>query len=167
MSQAVEDAIHAERRRVFWQQFRRAAAGVAADPSAAAEEQAEVASFDGTLLDGLDSEGIPRVSTRPQRGDIWHVDFGRPMGREEGAGSRPAVVMSTDAFNDSGAGLAILAPLTTAQRGYPSRVKIRPGTSGLKETSWAAVEHLRSVSVLRLREYREAWSARSSTTSSE
>jgi mRNA interferase MazF len=94
------------------------------------------------------------VTTRPQRGDIWHVDFGRPTGHEQGAGSRPAVVISADEFNDSGAGLAIVAPLTTAQKGYPSRVKIRPGASGLRETSWAAVEHLRSISVLRLREYR-------------
>jgi mRNA interferase MazF len=76
------------------------------------------------------------------------------MGHEQGAGSRPAVVISTDEFNESGAELAIVAPLTTAQRGYPSRVKVRPGASGLRETSWAAVEHLRSISVLRLREYR-------------
>ncbi len=60
MSQAVEDAIHAERRRVFWQQFRAAAARVAADPAAAAEEQADSALFEGALLDGLEGEGIPR-----------------------------------------------------------------------------------------------------------
>jgi len=94
------------------------------------------------------------VSTRPQRGDIWQVEFGRPVGNEQGAGLRPAVVISSNGFNDSGAGLAIVAPLTTAQRNYPSRIRIRPGSSGLLETSWAAVEHLRSVSVLRLREYR-------------
>ena len=82
------------------------------------------------------------------------MDFGRPTAYEQGAGSRPAVVISTNEFNDSGAGLVIVAPLTTAQRGYPSRVRIRPGASGLRETSWAAVEHLRSISVLRLREYR-------------
>ncbi len=94
------------------------------------------------------------MSTRPQRGDIWQVEFGRPVGHEQGAGLRPAVIVSADEFNDSGAGLTIVAPLTTAQRGYPSRVRIRPGASGLREASWAAVEHLRSVSVLRLREYR-------------
>jgi hypothetical protein len=60
MSQAVEDAIHAERRRVFWQQFRAAAAGVAADPEAAAQEQAEAASWEGTLVDGLEGEAIPQ-----------------------------------------------------------------------------------------------------------
>jgi hypothetical protein len=59
MSQAVEDAIHAERRRVFWQQFREAAATVEADPAALADEQAETALFEGTLLDGLEGEDVP------------------------------------------------------------------------------------------------------------
>jgi hypothetical protein len=60
MSQAVEDAIHAEQRRVFWQQFREAAGRVSADPTAAAEQQAETAFFEGTLLDGLEGEPIPQ-----------------------------------------------------------------------------------------------------------
>lgn len=94
------------------------------------------------------------MKSRPQRGDIWNIDFGRPSGHEQGAGTRPGLVVSTDDFNNSGAGLVIVAPLTTSQRGYPSRIKVRSGESGLRETSWAAVEHLRSLSVLRLREYR-------------
>jgi len=55
MSQAVEDAIHAERRRVFWRQFREAAARVGDGP----EEQAETELFEGTLMDGLEGEDIP------------------------------------------------------------------------------------------------------------
>lgn len=94
------------------------------------------------------------MNSRPQRGDIWNIDFGRPTGREQGAGSRPGLVISTDDFNNSGAGLVIVAPLTTSQRGYPSRIKVAARQSGLRETSWAAVEHLRSLSVLRLRDYR-------------
>jgi mRNA interferase MazF len=96
------------------------------------------------------------LTATPQRGDVWRVDFGRPTGHEQGAGARPAVVVSTDELNDTGAGLVIVAPLTTAQRGYPSRVRIRPGPSGLSEVSWAAVEHLRSLSTRRLQEYRGA-----------
>jgi mRNA interferase MazF len=63
-------------------------------------------------------------------------------------------VVSTDEFNNSGAGLVMVAPLTTSLRGYPSRIKVRSGESGLRETSWAAVEHQRSLSVLRLLQYR-------------
>jgi mRNA interferase MazF len=94
------------------------------------------------------------VNSRPRRGDVWNIDFGRPTGHEQGAGSRPGLVVSTDEFNNSGAGLVMVAPLTTSQRGYPSRIKVLSGESELRETSWAAVEHLRSVSVLRLLEYR-------------
>jgi mRNA interferase MazF len=94
------------------------------------------------------------VNSRPQRGDIWNIDFGRPTGHEQGAGSRPGLVVSTDEFNNSGAGLVMVAPLTTSQRGYPSRIKVLSGESGPRETSWAAVEHLRSLSVLRVLEYR-------------
>lgn len=63
-------------------------------------------------------------------------------------------MVSTDDFNHSGAGLVIVAPPTTSQRGYPSRVKILPAESGLRETSWAAIEHLRTLSTLRLRDFR-------------
>lgn len=63
-------------------------------------------------------------------------------------------MISTDDFNNSGAGLVIVAPLMTSQRGYPSRIKVAASQSGLRETSWAAGEHVRSLSVLRLREYR-------------
>ena len=93
------------------------------------------------------------MSSRPQRGEIWTIDFGRPTGHEQGAGTRPGLVLSADDFNNSAAGLVMVAPLTTSQRGYPSRVKVQSGESGLRDTSWAAVEHLRSLSVLRLREY--------------
>jgi hypothetical protein len=59
MSEAVEQAIYAERRRVFWQQFKEAAAQVNADPEAAAQEKADRELYEGTLLDGLEDEGIP------------------------------------------------------------------------------------------------------------
>lgn len=66
---------------------------------------------------------------------------------------RPALVVSADLFHDTGVGIAIVAPLTTASREYPWRVRIRADGPGLRQTSWAAVEHLRSISTLRLQEY--------------
>jgi hypothetical protein len=53
MSEVVEGAIHAERRRVFWEHFRAAAAGDA-------EQESEAALYQGTLPDGLEAEGVPR-----------------------------------------------------------------------------------------------------------
>jgi mRNA-degrading endonuclease toxin of MazEF toxin-antitoxin module len=90
------------------------------------------------------------AGSRPCRGDIWRVAFGRPVGHAQAAGVRPGLVLSTDQFHDTGAGIVIVAPLTTIRRDYPWRVRV-PG-SGLRQQSWAAVEHLRSLSTLRLLE---------------
>lgn len=94
-----------------------------------------------------------RGSTVPRRGDVWRVAFGRPVGHEQAAGTRPALVVSTDDFHDTGVGITIVAPLTRTRRNYPWRVAIRPGASGVSSNSWAAVEHLRSVSTMRLAEH--------------
>jgi hypothetical protein len=62
MSEAIEDAIYAERRRLFWQQFKDAAARARTDPQATDEERAELELYEGTLMDGLEEEGHPGVA---------------------------------------------------------------------------------------------------------
>jgi mRNA interferase MazF len=47
-----------------------------------------------------------------RRGEVWLVDFGNPIGREQ-AGRRPAVVVSADRLNESLAGVVIVVPCTT------------------------------------------------------
>jgi mRNA interferase MazF len=87
------------------------------------------------------------VSAR--RGDIWLVDFGQPVGREQ-AGRRPAVVISADRLNDSPAGVVIVVPCTTIHRELPSHVELDPVESGLDEVSYAKCEDIKSVSDQRL-----------------
>lgn len=84
-----------------------------------------------------------------RRGEIWLVDFGEPVGREQ-AGRRPAVVVSADRLNESRAGVVIVVPCTTTHRGLPSHVEIDPETSGLDEVSYAKCEDVKSVSEHRL-----------------
>jgi mRNA interferase MazF len=86
---------------------------------------------------------------KPRRGDIWLVDFGEPVGREQ-AGKRPAVIMSADPLNNSRAGVVIVVPTTTAHRDLPSHVEIDPDGSGLEEISYAKCEDVKSVSEQRL-----------------
>lgn len=86
---------------------------------------------------------------RPRRGDLWVVDFGDPVGREQ-AGRRPAVVVSADPLNDSPAGVVIVVPCTTTHRGLPSHIEIEPDGSGLNELSYAKCEDVKSVSEERL-----------------
>jgi mRNA interferase MazF len=85
----------------------------------------------------------------PRRGEIWLVDFGEPVGREQ-SGRRPAVVVSADPLNDSRAGVVIVVPTTTARRNLPSHIEIDRDGSGLDEVSYAKCEDVKSVSEQRL-----------------
>lgn len=84
-----------------------------------------------------------------RRGEVWLVDFGEPIGREQ-AGRRPAVVVSADPLNESPAGVVIVVPTTTRPRGLPSHVEIDPDGSGMDEVSYAKCEDVRSISEQRL-----------------
>lgn len=85
----------------------------------------------------------------PRRGEVWLVDFGDPLGREQ-SGTRPAVVVSADPLNQSRAGVVIVVPTTTTPRGLPSHVEIGPEDSGLDEVSYAKCEDVKSISEQRL-----------------
>jgi mRNA interferase MazF len=85
----------------------------------------------------------------PRRSEVWLVDFGDPVGREQ-SGRRPAVVVSADPLNESRAGVVIVVPTTTTHRGLPSHIEIDPNGSGLDEVSYAKCEDLKSVSEQRL-----------------
>jgi mRNA interferase MazF len=85
----------------------------------------------------------------PRKGEVWLVDFGDPLGREQ-SGTRPAVVVSADPLNESQAGVVIVVPTTTTPRGLPSHIEIEPGGSGLDQVSYAKCEDVKSVSEQRL-----------------
>ncbi len=84
-----------------------------------------------------------------RHGEVWLIDFGEPVGREQ-SGRRPAVVVSADGLNESRAGVVIVVPITTAHRGLPTHVEIDAGDSGLQEISYAKCEEVKSVSEQRL-----------------
>ena len=85
----------------------------------------------------------------PRRGEVWLVEFGEPVGREQ-SGRRPAVVVSADALNDGPAGVIMVVPCTTTRRGIPSHIEIEPRDSGLEVVSYAKCEDLKSISEQRL-----------------
>ncbi len=86
---------------------------------------------------------------KAQRGEIWLVDFGDPVGHEQ-AGRRPAVVISANPLNESPAGVVVVIPTTTTYRGLPKHVEIDPDSSGLDEISYAKCEDIKSISEERL-----------------
>ena len=85
----------------------------------------------------------------PRRSEVWLVDFGDPVGREQ-SGRRPAVVVSADSLNESRAGIVVVIPTTTTYRGLPSHIEIDRDGSGLDEVSYAKCEDVKSVSEQRL-----------------
>lgn len=89
------------------------------------------------------------VNASAHRGDVWLVDFGDPVGREQ-SGRRPAIIVSADPLNESRAGVVIVVPCTTTRRGLPSHIEIEPGRSGLDDVSYAKCEDVKSVSEQRL-----------------
>lgn len=84
-----------------------------------------------------------------RRGDIWLVDFGELVGREQ-LGRWPGVVVSADPLNDSQAGMVIVVPCTTRRRELPSHVELDPKECGLDEVTYAKCEDVKAVAAHRL-----------------
>jgi mRNA interferase MazF len=75
----------------------------------------------------------------PERGDAIWLTFDPVAGREQ-AGRRPALVLSSRAYNRS-AGLAVVCAMTTKLKGYPFEVSTCvDGTAGV-----VLADHVRSV----------------------
>ena len=69
-----------------------------------------------------------RVATRngnaPDTGDVLWIDFGRPVGREQG-GRRPALVLTSREYNLASSVL-IVCPITRTRRNWPFAVALPP-----------------------------------------
>jgi len=89
----------------------------------------------------------------PLRGDVWDLDLNPIKGHEQ-AGSRPALILSVDLFNEGPAELVVVIPLTRTQRNIRWHVNLRPPEGGLAAESYIQCENLRSVSKLRLKRRR-------------
>jgi mRNA interferase MazF len=70
------------------------------------------------------------------RGEIWWVNLNPTRGHAQ-AGTRPALIVSTDVYNHGPAQLVLAAPLTTRDRRIPLWVAIEPPEGGLRERSLA------------------------------
>jgi mRNA interferase MazF len=84
-----------------------------------------------------------------RRGEVWLADLNPSRGHEQ-TGERPVLVVSADLFNQSPAGLVIAVPFTTRKRGIPTHVEVRPPDGGLRDTSFAMCEQLRTLAADRL-----------------
>lgn len=83
----------------------------------------------------------------PNRGEIWLAALD-PVGPDEQGGTRPVLVVSTNAFNAWPVSLVIVVPITTRDRGFAHHIPVEGG--GLDRPSFAMPEYVRSVAQRRL-----------------
>jgi mRNA interferase MazF len=86
---------------------------------------------------------------KPSRGEIWLVDLSPVIGHEQ-AGTRSALVISVDLFNQGPAELLVVLPVTTQNKNIPLHVSINPPDGGMKMISYIKCEDIRSISSKRL-----------------
>lgn len=83
------------------------------------------------------------------RGEVWLADLNPVKGHEQ-AGKRPCLIISVDLFNQGAAGLVVVLPITSKDKGIPFHVELNPPEGGLKVRSFVKCEDVRSISVERL-----------------
>lgn len=86
---------------------------------------------------------------KPNRGEIWLANLDPPVGHEQG-GTRPCLIVSDNGMNHGPLGLAMVVPLTSVEKGFPSHVKVVPPEGGLSLRSFIKCEDIRSISQKRL-----------------
>jgi len=92
---------------------------------------------------GYRPRGRSRVTTPgyvPSAGDLIWTDFDPTKGREQ-AGRRPALVISAAAFS-ANTGLAVVCPITSRVRPFPTSVVLLPG---LPVAGEILTSHVRSI----------------------
>jgi mRNA interferase MazF len=87
--------------------------------------------------------------TELTRGAVVWVQLNPTRGREQ-AGTRPAVVLSSDGYLDAVPDLAIVVPVTTRDRGWPHHVQLAGRELSLPRASFAMTEQPRTISLNRI-----------------
>jgi mRNA interferase MazF len=86
----------------------------------------------------------------PSRGEVWDFDLDPTIGREQ-AGTRPALVLSADIFNEGPADRVVVAPVTRTERKVRWHVPVEPPEGGFIAQSFIQCENVRSVSKQRIK----------------
>ena len=89
----------------------------------------------------------------PLQWEVWQVALDPVVGHEQG-GTRPGLVVSTDAVNET-AQIITIVPLTSMKPGrrvYPTEVEIPAGAAGQPRASLAMTHQARALDIERFRE---------------
>lgn len=88
------------------------------------------------------------------RGDIFWLDFSEPLGSEPGY-RRPAIIVSTDAYNRSKLSTVTVCPLTTNLKlaAIPGNFELEKGDGDVPKACVANVTQIITVNKWQLSEY--------------
>jgi mRNA interferase MazF len=81
-------------------------------------------------------------------GEIWWIDLGRGVGREQ-SGPRPVLSISSMDYTDVVDSLAIVIPCTTKNRSWPNHIHLQ-GDLLIERDTFAMTEQIRTISRDRL-----------------
>ena len=81
------------------------------------------------------------------------MNFDPTTGHEQ-AGTRPALILSEDIFNEGPADMVVVAPVTRTHRKIRWHVPVAPPEGGLSSESFIQCENVRSISKQRLKRRR-------------
>ncbi len=81
------------------------------------------------------------------RGEIWLVDLNPVIGHEQ-SGIRPSLIISDNLYNHSLAGMVIVLPITSKNKGIASHIMV--DYDFLQFVSYIKTEDIRAVSIQRL-----------------
>ena len=87
--------------------------------------------------------------TPARQGEVWYADLNPITGREQ-AGRRPVLIISVDQLGTGASQLAISVPITSQDHGQRIHVKLDPPEGGIRATSYAMPEQVRTISRARL-----------------
>ncbi len=96
-----------------------------------------------------------RKMPEPSAGEVWDLFLDPSIGHEQG-GHRPALVVSSDHFNQVENGLHMVVPITGTNRNIRFHLPINPPDGGLAKESVLMCDQARSLSVLRFKRRRGA-----------
>lgn len=87
-----------------------------------------------------------------RQGEVWLADLGdtTPPGREQQGIGRPVLIVSSDLHNSAVRTTAMVTPITSRLRGWPTHVRLPAGTAKLRHDSEVMVEQLRVIDSRRL-----------------
>src|SRR5262245_15759906 len=82
-------------------------------------------------------------------GDVWLAQLDPVVGHEQG-GRRPVVIVSSDGLHSLPIHMAVVVPLTGADRGLVTQPRVASRSAGLSRPSFARPEDVRSIDAARL-----------------